>query len=81
MYRKMHESGLTDIIPLMCTSALWGQYPVFSHPEFPQGSPREWLQSEGGWMAGILSSPEFPQGSPAHAGGLQSLMTVTSFVY
>ena len=32
-------------------------------------------------MAGILFSPEFPQGSPAHVGGLQSLVTVTSFVY
>ena len=38
MYGKMQESGLTKIIPLMCTSALWGQYLVFSQPEFPQGS-------------------------------------------
>ena len=29
----------------------------------------------------VLSYPEFPQGSQAHAGGLQSLMTTTSFVY
>ena len=42
----MQESGLTETIPLICTSAIWGQYPVFSHPgilcflpEFPQGSP------------------------------------------
>ena len=34
----MQESGLTEIIPLICTSAIWGQYPVFSHPGFPQGS-------------------------------------------
>ena len=39
MYGKMQEPGLTEIIPLICASALWGQYPVFSHPEFPQGSP------------------------------------------
>ncbi|XP_026981387.1 uncharacterized protein [Sagmatias obliquidens] len=26
----MPESGLTEIIPLMCTSALWGQYPLLS---------------------------------------------------
>ena len=38
MYGKMQESGLTEIIPLICTSAIWGQYPVFSHPESPQGA-------------------------------------------
>ena len=27
MYGKMQESGLTEIIPLICTSAIWGQYP------------------------------------------------------
>ena len=37
MYGKMQESGLTEIIPLIYTSPLWGQYPVFSHPDFPQG--------------------------------------------
>ena len=35
----MQKSGLTEIMPLIYTSAIWGQYPVFSHPEFPQGSP------------------------------------------
>ena len=35
VYGKIQESGLTEIIPLICTSAIWGQYPVFSHPEFP----------------------------------------------
>lgn len=29
---------LIEIIPLMCTSALWDQCPVFSHPESPQGA-------------------------------------------
>ena len=38
MHGKMPGSGLTEIISLICTSAIWGQYPVFSHPEFPQGS-------------------------------------------
>ena len=33
----MQESGLTEIIPLICFSALQGQYPVFSHPESPRG--------------------------------------------
>ena len=31
MYGKMQESGLTEIIPLMCTLAIWGQEPVLSH--------------------------------------------------
>ena len=29
----MQESGLAEIIPLICFSALQGQYPVFSHLE------------------------------------------------
>ena len=37
MCGKVQESGLTEIVPLMCTSALWGQRPVLSHPESPQG--------------------------------------------
>ena len=31
-------------LPFMVTSFIWGQCPVFSHPEFPQDSPKEWLQ-------------------------------------
>ena len=38
-YGEVQESGLTEIIPLIYISALWGQYPVFPHPEFPGGSP------------------------------------------
>ena len=29
MYGKMQESELIEIIPLMCTSAIWGQYLVY----------------------------------------------------
>ena len=29
MYGKMQESGLTEIIPFICISAIWGQHPVF----------------------------------------------------
>ena len=29
----MQESELTEIIPSMCASAIWGQHPVLSHPE------------------------------------------------
>ena len=42
-YGKMPESGLSEIIPLIGISAIWGQYPVFSHPELSRGggdSPR-----------------------------------------
>ena len=35
----MQESGFTEITPLIGTATVWGQYPVFSHAEFPQGSP------------------------------------------
>ena len=38
MYGKMQESGLTEIIPLICTSAIWGQHPMLSQPESPQGA-------------------------------------------
>ena len=37
----MQEPGLTEVIPLVCTSAVWGLYPSVSHPEFPQGSVQE----------------------------------------
>ena len=39
MYGKMQESGITEIIPLICTSAIWGQHLVYSKPEFPQAAP------------------------------------------
>ena len=46
--------------------AHWGQFPVFSHPEFPQG------------VAIPHDRPEFSQGSPLW--WLQLLMTVTSLL-
>ena len=33
----MQESVFTETLPLICTSAIYGQYLVFSHPESPQG--------------------------------------------
>ena len=39
MYRKVQEPGFTEIAPLMGTSDIWDQDPVFSHAEFAQGSP------------------------------------------
>ena len=50
----MQEFGLTEIIPLMCTSAIWGQYPVLSHPEPPQGAPLGVAAVSDGLMVGIL---------------------------
>ena len=62
----MQESGLIEIIPLMGTSALLGQYPAFSHPEFLQGVGLGWPQWLLAWwpqhplftdMASILWAP------------------------
>ena len=50
----MQESGLTEIRPLMCTPAIWGQHPCF-HFQSPPGPVGEGLQAAGCWMAGILS--------------------------
>ena len=38
MYGKMRESGLTEIIPLISTLTIEGQYPVFIHHESLQGA-------------------------------------------
>ena len=38
MYEKMQESGLIEIIPWIRTFTIWGQYPIFLHPESPQGA-------------------------------------------
>ena len=77
----MQESGLTEIIPLICIPALWGQYPVISHPEFPQGSSRG--MAAVWWLDGRYSFfPDFLQGSIAHQRWwLQSLKIMTPFVY
>ena len=39
MYGKMQESGLFEIISLICTLAIQGQNPVHSYSETPQGVP------------------------------------------
>ena len=38
MYGKMPECGLIEIIPLICSLTLLGQYPIFLHPESSQGT-------------------------------------------
>ena len=54
-YEKMQESRLTEIIPLMCTLTIQGQYPVFLHPESPQGDSWGWLQ----WLVAWWQHPLF----------------------
>ena len=75
----MEESGVTEIIPFICMSAILGQYTVLLT------SPAPWGFTIGSGCSpiavrsqGFFSLPQCPQGSRTHAGGLQSLMTVTS---
>ena len=54
MSGKMQESALIEIIPLIRTSAIWGQYPAFSHLEFPQGAPSGVAAGSDDLMVGIM---------------------------
>ena len=54
----MQEPGLTETIPLIGISALWGQHPVSSL----SAHCREWLQPDGCWIAGIVLLPGCPGG-------------------
>lgn len=53
MCEQMQESGLTEVTPLMCTLSVWGQYPLFSCPGSPRGSPSG-QRSFNGLVATIL---------------------------
>ena len=84
----MQEPGLTEIIPLICTSATWGQYPVFSCPELPQGSPQGVAAGSGHHLMAARWQVFFSFLTSLRAHQLnidwlwlQSLMTVTSFVW
>ena len=77
----MQKSGLTEIIPLICTSAIWSQDPVFSHHHFPQVSLWGVAASDSCEMSGTLS---FLNSLRAHQ--LTKMVAaiaddVTSFVY
>ena len=76
MSGKMKRSGLSEIIPLMCTSAVWGQHPVFSHPESLQGAHLGRLQ----WLRACLH-PDLPQGSSSRSLKSGGLMAAASLVY
>ena len=53
MYRMMQGAGLTETIPFIWTSILWGQYPAFSHPESPLGIPPGVTAVLGGGVGGL----------------------------
>ena len=72
----MQESGISEITPFICFSAVWGQYVCFSYPEFLSAHLREWLQPNGCQIAGTLPS-WMPLGSEMHIERPESLMTVT----
>ena len=73
----MQESGLAGIIPLIHISAIWGQYPVLSHPESPQGAPLEVAEVvERFEMGNRFVSTLYKQWVVGAAGGL----VVTTFV-
>ena len=56
----MHESGLTEIIPVLHVSASWGQYPGLAHPESPQGAPLEVaaVVEASKWATGLSPPPK-----------------------
>ena len=81
MYGKMQVSGLTEFIPFICTSAIWGQilfvclFFNFSHPPGLFS-----IHCRGGdcrRSAGSQASCPFWEPSVTF-GGLKSLMAVTS---
>lgn len=57
MCGKMQEPGLTEIISLIHSSALWGQHSVFSHVEFCQVAPLEMPVGAACWMSSAMDSP------------------------
>ena len=65
MYGKMQESGLTEIIPLMCTSALGDQYPMLLILSLPRVHGQGWLQQLTARWRATCFHPEFPPGSPS----------------
>ena len=48
------RSGLTEIIALICTFTIEGQYPAFLHPEFPQVAQSRVATVASGLMAATL---------------------------
>ena len=81
VYPEMQESGLFEIIPLICTSAIQGWNPVLSHPESLQVQCRRWLQLLLiRWWASCFHS-ESPQGSSLGRPQCDGMMAATSSTY
>ena len=64
LYGKMKTPALIEITPLICTSAVYGQHPVLSYPESPQGVHLRVATVADDLMMSIWFHPEFPQESP-----------------
>ena len=65
MYGKMQESGLTEIIPCLYISAIWGQYTAgFSHSLTPPPEPQ--CSSYGVEAVIGIAPPGCPWGSEIH---------------
>ena len=71
MYGKMQGSGLNEIIPLICTSAVWGQYPGLFHPESPQRWLHRGAATDARVVLPLLPGRSFQVTSRAGAGGLR----------
>ena len=82
MYGKMQEFGLIEIIPFMCISVIWGQYPVClkSLPDFPGDSnSKESACNAGGTgdlslIPGVGRSPGVGKGNPPQYSCLENPM-------
>ena len=53
----MQESGPTETSPLICTSVIWGQNPMLSHPEPLQAT--QWMGIGGGFSVMTTGWPAF----------------------
>ena len=62
-----YESGLTEIIPLISISAIWGQYPMFSHLGSLSSSGVATVAER--WMVGILFLTWVPSRLTVRPGG------------
>ena len=80
MYRMMQGAGLTETIPFIWTSVLWGQYPAFSHPESPLGIPPGVTAVLGGGGGG-LGALRAQGGCNVMASQLLHAFTVMAFFY
>ena len=78
----MQDSGLIEIIPLICKPVIWNLYPVLSHPESLQGAQLGMTAETEGLALGSLFClhPESPQGSPLAVAGAEGWMASPSFV-